>query len=57
MSSISQIEAAECRLDALASRLAPCRTLDECNSLLSALRKLKASMIAANTAQREAAAT
>ena len=57
MSSISHLEVAEGRLVVLASRLAPCRTLDECNSLLSALRKLKASMIAANTAQREAAAT
>jgi hypothetical protein len=57
MTSLAQLEVAENRLVVLASRLAPCAALDQCNSLLSLLRKEKAALIAAYTARREAAAT
>jgi hypothetical protein len=57
MSSISQIEAAEGRLVVLASRLGPCRTLDECNSLLHELRKVKARIQDTKAALREVSAS
>jgi hypothetical protein len=53
MTSLERLEVAESRLMTLASRLAPCLSLTECQALLSALRREKAAEIA----RREAAAT
>jgi hypothetical protein len=58
MNNLTRLEAAESRLTTLASRLAPpCLVRRECDALLSALRKEKARLIAAEIARREPAAT
>jgi hypothetical protein len=57
MNSLARLEAAEGRLVVLASRLAPCLSLTECNSLLSALRKEKAALLATEIERREAEAS